>query len=156
MADLTVNITESLVLNGSARGSSNSLTITNIESVYERVVKVPANSDGTVVLTKDTISSSDGALDIQDTKYIRVTNLDSTNTVNLSLQIDTGEDDSGADESASISLPAGHSFMMGTPHTALNVNDEVATIQTSMKDLESIIVDSADQDVIVEVFVAGL
>jgi hypothetical protein len=156
MADLTVNITESLVLNGSARGSSNSLTITNIESVYERVVKVPANSDGTVVLTKDTISSSDGALDIQDTKYIRVTNLDSTNTVNLSLQIDTGEDDSGADESASISLPAGHSFMMGTPHTALNVNDEVATIQTSMKDLESIIIDSADQDVIVEVFVAGL
>tara|TARA_Y100000401_G_scaffold110124_1_gene107017 strand:+ start:630 stop:1100 length:471 start_codon:yes stop_codon:yes gene_type:complete len=156
MADLTVNITESLVLNGSARGSSNSLTITNIESVYERIVKVPANSDGTVVLTKDTISSSDGALDIQDTKYIRITNLDSTNNVNLSLQIDRGNNDSSADASASISLPAGHTFMMGTPHDAIACNDSTAGIDTSMKDLESIIVDSADQDVIVEVFVAGL
>tara|TARA_X000001388_G_scaffold77242_1_gene77203 strand:- start:26 stop:496 length:471 start_codon:yes stop_codon:yes gene_type:complete len=155
MADLTVTLTEDLLLNGSTRGSTNILTITGIESVYERVVTIPANSDGTVVLTKDTIASQDGAVDIQDTKYIRVTNLDSTNNVNLSLQIDTGEDDSGADESASISLPAGHSFMMGTPHTALNVNDEVATIQTSMKDLESIIIDSADQNVTVEVFVAG-
>ena len=156
MADLTVNITESLVLNGSARGSSNSLTITNIESVYERIVKVPANSDGTVVLTKDTISSSDGALDIQDTKYIRITNLDSTNNVNLSLQIDRGNNDSSADASVTVSLPAGHTFMMGTPHDALAVLDDSATIDTAMKDLESIIVDSADQDVIVEVFVAGL
>ena len=44
---------------------------------------------------------------------------------------------------------------MGTPHDAINVNDSSASIQTSMKDLESIIVDSADQNVTVEVFVAG-
>ena len=155
MANLTVTITEDLILNGSTRGSTNQLTITGIESVYERVVTIPANSDGTVVLNKDTIASSDGAVDIQDTKYIRVTNLDSTNNVNISLQVDVGNDDSAADESASISLPAGHSFMMGTPHDAINVNDSSASIQTSMKDLESIIVDSADQNVTVEVFVAG-
>ena len=155
MANLTVTITEDLILNGSTRGSTNQLTITGIESVYERVVTIPANSDGTVVLNKDTIASSDGAVDIQDTKYIRVTNLDSTNNVNISLQVDVGNDDSAADESASIWLPAGHSFMMGTPHDAINVNDSSASIQTSMKDLESIIVDSADQNVTVEVFVAG-
>ena len=102
MANLTVTITEDLILNGSTRGSTNQLTITGIESVYERVVTIPANSDGTVVLNKDTIASSDGAVDIQDTKYIRVTNLDSTNNVNISLQVDVGNDDSAADESASI------------------------------------------------------
>jgi|TARA_A100001515_G_scaffold75411_1_gene59990 hypothetical protein len=155
MADLTVTLTEDLLLNGSTRGSTNILTITGIESVYERVVTIPANSDGTVVLSKDDISSSDGAVDIQDTKYIRVTNLDTTNNVNLSLQIDSGNDDSAADESATISLPAGHTFMMGTPHDAVAVSDANATIVTALHDLESIIVDSADQNVTVEVFVAG-
>ena len=155
MADLTVTLTEDLLLNGSTRGSTNILTITGIESVYERVVTIPANSDGTVVLSKHTIASQDGAVDIQDTKYIRVTNLDSTNNVNLSLQIDSGNDDSAADESATISLPAGHTFMMGTPHDAVAVSDANATIVTALHDLESIIVDSADQNVTVEVFVAG-
>jgi len=155
MANLTVTITENVILNGSVRGSTNQLTITGIEHTLERVVTIPANSDGTVVLTKDTIASQDGALDIQDTKYIRITNLDSTNNVNLSLQIDSDNNDSVADESCTISLPAGHTFMMGTPHDAINVNDSSASIQTAMKDLESIIVDSADQNVTVEIFVAG-
>ena len=155
MADLTVTLTEDLLLNGSTRGSTNILTITGVESVYERVVTIPANSDGTVVLTKDTIASSDGALDIQDTKYISVTNLDSTNNVNISLQIDADNDDSAANESATISLPAGHTFMMGTPHDAVAVSGANANIVTALHDLESIIIDSADQNVTVEVFVAG-
>tara|TARA_R100000005_G_C4999493_1_gene206251 strand:+ start:3707 stop:4177 length:471 start_codon:yes stop_codon:yes gene_type:complete len=156
MADLVVTLTESVLINGTQRGSNNTLTITDIEHTFERVVTIPANSDGTVLLTKDTIASSDGATDIQDTKYIRVTNLDSTNNVNLSLQIDVNNNDSVADASASISLPAGHSFIMGTPHDAINVNSENASIVTAMKDLESIIVDSADQNVKVELFVAGI
>ncbi|MAK54932.1 MAG: hypothetical protein CML17_03670 [Pusillimonas sp.] len=155
MANLTVTITENVILNGSVRGSTNQLTITGIEHTLERVVTIPANSDGTVVLTKDTIASQDGAVDIQDTKYIRITNLDSTNNVNLSLQIDANNNDSDAERSATISLPAGQSFMMGTPHDAIAVNDSTASIETTMKDLESIIVDSADQNVTVEIFVAG-
>lgn len=155
MANLTVTITENVILNGSVRGSTNQLTITNIEHTFERVVTIPANSDGTVVLTKDTIASQDGAVDIQDTKYIRITNLDTTNNVNLSLQIDSGNDDSSANESATISLPAGQTFMMGTPHDAVAVSDSGPGIVTNLHDLESIIIDSADQNVKVEVFVAG-
>ena len=156
MADLVVTLTESVIINGTQRGSQNTLTIANVEHTFERVVTIPANSDGTVVLNKDTIASSDGAVDIQDTKYIRITNLDTTNNVNLSLQIDTGNNDSAADNSASISLPAGYSFIMGTPHDAIAVSSEEASVITAMKDLESIIVDSADQNVKVEVFVAGV
>ena len=155
MANLTVTLTESVTLNGSVRGSTNQLTITGIESVFERIVSIPGGLDTTVVLTKNTVASSDGAIDIQNTKYIRITNLDSTNSVNLSLQIDSDNDDSIADESCSILLEPGRTFMLGTPHECANVNDSSAGIQASLKDLESIIVDSGGNTVQIEVFVAG-
>ena len=88
MADLTVTISEDVLLNGSTRGSTNTLTITGIEQVMERIVTIPNDQDTTVLLTKATVAMSDGAIDIHDTKYIRITNLDSTNSVKLSLQID--------------------------------------------------------------------
>ena len=155
MANLTVTLTESVTLNGSVRGSTNQLTITGIEHVMERIVTVPGGADTTVLLNKSMVSLSDGAIDIQDTKYIRITNLDSTNSVNLSLQIDAGNDDSAAERSATILLEAGKTFMLGTPHEAIAVNDSTATIETSMKDLESILVDSGSNAVKLELFVAG-
>ena len=155
MANLTVTLTESVTLNGSVRGSTNQLTITGIEQVMERIVTIPASADTTVLLAKSTVATSDGAIDIQDTKYIRITNLDSTNSVTLSLQVDVGNDDSSADESASILLEAGKTFMLGTPHECVNVNDSSASIQQSLKDLESILVDSGSNAVKLEVFVAG-
>ena len=155
MANLTVTLTESVTLNGSVRGSTNQLTITGIEHVMERIVTIPASADTTVLLTKDTVASSDSAVDIQDTKYIRVTNLDSTNSVTLSLQIDNNNDDSAADVSCSILLEAGKTFMLGTPHECVNVSDANANILTNLKDLESILVDSGSNAVKLEVFVAG-
>ena len=155
MANLTVTLTESVTLNGSVRGSTNQLTITGIEQVMERIVTIPASADTTVLLAKSTVATSDGAIDIQDTKYIRITNLDSTNSVTLSLQVDVDNDDSAADESCSILLEAGKTFMLGTPHECVNVNDSSASIQQSLKDLESILVDSAANSVKLELFVAG-
>ena len=155
MANLTVTLTESVTLNGSVRGSTNQLTITGIEQVMERIVTIPASADTTVLLAKSTVATSDGAIDIQDTKYIRITNLDSTNSVTLSLQVDVDNDDSAADESCSKLLEAGKTFMLGTPHECVNVNDSSASIQQSLKDLESILVDSGSNAVKLEVFVAG-
>ena len=155
MANLTVTLTESVTLNGSVRGSTNQLTITGIEQVMERIVTIPASADTTVLLAKSTVATSDGAIDIQDTKYIRITNLDSTNSVTLSLQVDVDNHDSAADESCSILLEAGKTFMLGTPHECVNVNDSSASIQQSLKDLESILVDSGSNAVKLEVFVAG-
>ncbi len=155
MANLTVTLTESVTLNGSVRGSTNQLTITGIETILERIVTIPASADTTVLLNKSGVNTSDGAIDIQDTKYIRITNLDSTNSVTLSLQVDVDNDDSAADESCSILLEAGKTFMLGTPHECVNVNDSSASIQQSLKDLESILVDSAANSVKLELFVAG-
>ena len=155
MANLTVTVSESVTLNGAVRGNTNELTITGIEHVMERIVTIPATVDATVLVAKSGVNTSDGAIDIQDTKYIRITNLDSTNSVHLSFQLDANENDSGADNSVTILLEAGKTFMLGTPHDAIGVDDDSNTLQTSLADVESILVDSFTNAVKLEVFVAG-
>ena len=93
-------------------------------------------------------------MDLESIKYIRVTNLDSTNSVNLSLQIAGGEDGS-ANMSATVLLEAGKSFMLGTVHDGIAVDDDAAGIVTALTDLESILVDSASNAVQLEVLIAS-
>mgnify|MGYP003656871465 CR=1 FL=1 len=42
MADLTVTLTETVTLNGSARGSTNTLTVSGVDDVYHRIITVPS------------------------------------------------------------------------------------------------------------------
>jgi hypothetical protein len=156
MADLTVTLTEDVTVNGHQYGGTKSFIVSGIVDVYKRILTVPASVDTTLVSFKDTVGGADGAMDIQNVKYIRVTNLDSSNAVNLSLQIDNDEDDSAADESATISLGAGKSFVLGTPHDSVCVNDTNATIDTTLHDLESILVDSSTHAVRMEILVASV
>jgi len=152
---LTVTLTESITLNGQSYGSTRSHSIASVNEIYKRVLTIPANNDTTVVSFKSATSTSDVSIDIQDAKYLRITNLDDTNAINLSLQIDADEDDSAADESATIALAAGQSFIMGSPHDSIAVSDANATIVTDLHDLESVLIDSSSNAVDVEVFVAS-
>jgi len=155
MATLDVTIKESVTLNGKDRGSENVLSITSVNEVLHRIVTCPANQDTTVAVLKSATNVADGALDLGDVKYIRVTNLDSTNSINLSLQVETGEDDSAADSSATILVAAGRSYIMGTPEDGIAVSDDNATIVTTLNDLESILVDPGANAISVEVFIAS-
>ena len=155
MATLAVTITESLTLNGKDRGSENILEISSVSEVFHRVVTCPASVDTTVATFRSATNVADGALDVEDVKYIRVTNLDSSNPINLSLQIDAGEDDSAADESATILIEAGRSFIMGSPSDGIAVDDSSATIVTTLHNLESLLVDPLTNAVSVEVFIAS-
>ena len=157
MANLTVTLTESVTLNGTARGSTNSLTVSGVNDVFHRIVTVPAgSSDLTLVSFTNSMENRDGALDRDLVKYIRVTNLDGSNPVNLSLQIDAGEDDSAADASTTLLLEAGKSFIMGSPSDGIATDDDAATIVTTLNNLESIIADSISAAVQVEVFIASV
>ena len=156
MADLTVTITESVTLNGVDQGATTSLTVASVVETFKRIVACPTGVDTTVATFRSTSAVADGALDVEDVRYIRVTNLDGTNPVNLSLQIDAGEDDSAADESCTILLEAGKSFMMGIPSDGIAVADNAATIVTALHNLESILVDPLSNEVAVEVFIAGV
>ena len=97
----------------------------------------------------------DGALDVQDVKYVRLTNLDNSNSLTLSLQVEAGEDDSGADDSASLLVEAGKSIMLGTPHDSINVKDDAATLVTDLVDLDSLVVQPGANAIDVEVFIAS-
>ena len=155
MATLSTTITESVTLNGAERGSEITLDIGSVTEVMHRIVKCPSGSDTTIATFKSTTAISDGALDLGNVKYIRVTNLDSTNSINLSLQVETGEDDSAADSSATILVAAGRSFIMGTPEDGIGVSDANATIITTLNDLESLLVDPGSNTITVEVFIAS-
>tara|TARA_R100001082_G_C4344988_1_gene151885 strand:- start:734 stop:1231 length:498 start_codon:yes stop_codon:yes gene_type:complete len=155
---LTVKITESITLNGSAQGSENTLSIGSIKQVQKRIVSCPANSETTVVHFKQVVGAAtkfDGALDVQDVKYVRLTNLDNSNSLTLSLQVEVGEDDSGADTSASLLVEPGKSFIIGSPHDGIGVSDANANLVTDLVDLDSLVVQPGGNAIDVEVFVAS-
>ena len=155
MATLSVTHSESIVLNGQQFGGTNIFSISGINDVYKRIVTCPSGSDTTVAIFDSTEAIADGSIDVQEAVYVRVTNLDSTNSVNLSVQIDSGEDDSAANESATCLLAAGQSFVIGTPHESFHFDDDAATIITALTDIESILIDPSSNAVKIEVLVAS-
>ena len=139
-ATLTVTISESVTLNGQDLGATNEKTIASINEIYKRIVTCPANSETTLAHFHSSVADGTLApLDIDDVKYIRITNLDDTTSVTLSLQSDVGEDDSAADESASLLIEAGRSFIMGVPNDGIGISDANANLVTDLVDLESLV-----------------
>ena len=161
MANLKVTIREELTLNGYDQGAKNTLSISDIDEVFKRIVTCPANNETTIARFRSSVGNASGtatfdsALDVQDVKYVRVTNLDGSNSLTLSLQVEVGEDDSGADTSASVLVEAGKSFIMGSPHDGINLSDTNANLVTDLVDLDSLVVQPGSNSVDVEVYVAS-
>ena len=152
---LKVKIQEDIILDNQDYGSKRIFEISSITNITKKIVSIAGDDDATVLVFKSTTASADGALDLQTVKYIRITNLDSSNSVNISLQLDSGEDNSAADLSITHLLEAGRSFLMGAPDEGAHTDDDSASIVTSLTDLESIIVDPGSNSGQVEVFVAS-
>jgi len=85
MATLTTTLTESITLNGSLRGSSNSVTTTGINDVFERIVTCAHSQTTTIATFAASPHTSAGAIDVDRTKYIRVTNLDVLAEIELAI-----------------------------------------------------------------------
>ena len=128
--------------------------ITGINNVIKRVITVAAGNDTTLASFHSDQHDDDMTIDVENVKYVRLTNLDASNLINLNFQLDAGEDDSAADESASFQLLAGHSFTMGDADDCMSVDDDAATPDLSMHPLESIIVDSGSNAVQIEMLIA--
>ena len=79
MADLVTTISETVTLNGSLRGSSNSVTTTDIVDVVERILTCTHSQTTTIAVFAAFPYSSAGAFDVDRCRYIRVTNLDLEN-----------------------------------------------------------------------------
>ena len=83
MADLVTTISESVVLNSSLRGSTNSVTTSGIGDVFERIVTCDHSQTTTIATFAAAPYTSAGAIDVDDVRYIRVTNLDTQGTIEL-------------------------------------------------------------------------
>jgi hypothetical protein len=85
MADLTTTVTENVTINGSVRGSTNTVTTTGINNVYERVVTCTSAQTTHLAAFDSNSYGSAVQIDKEDVRYIRVTNLDSTNSLELAI-----------------------------------------------------------------------
>tara|TARA_R110000737_G_scaffold295659_1_gene302292 strand:- start:133 stop:585 length:453 start_codon:yes stop_codon:yes gene_type:complete len=101
-ANLTVTLTDSVSLNGQKYGNTNTLTVAEIDEVYSRVVEVPISAFTNVLELG--AASGQGVLKASNVKYIRITNLDDTNYVNLKVF---------GTNAMVIKLEAGKSFILG-------------------------------------------
>jgi hypothetical protein len=77
MANLITTISEGVTLNGSVRGTTNTVTTTGIIDVLERILTCTHSQTTTVAVFNSTPYGADGALDVENCKYLRVTNLSS-------------------------------------------------------------------------------
>ena len=153
MANLVVTHTESLTLNGSQQGGTNTLTITGINEVYKRVVTITTTE--TNILSFDDAAIGQGKFIEANVRYIRFTNLDGTNFITLTF---TNED---GDEAAMI-LDKGCSFIFnadldGGVVNVFNATENAnANSDAALGDLTLIQADANSSSCKLEVFVATL
>ena len=84
MATLTVTIQEEITINGKDRGNKNAVTIDSVSEIFTRVLEI-TNTEQTV-LSFQASNPSGGAIKDATMQYLRITNLDSTNSVDLRIQ----------------------------------------------------------------------
>ena len=146
-ATLTVTITESVTLNGSDQGATNTLTVSNVDEVYKRILTCPASNTTTIATFNSDAHGAANAIDIEDSKYIRVTNKDNTNAVELAVV--------GAATLYQVALKAGESHILGSPDDLMLAEADTSPSFGTMADLGSIQVNPDSNAVKVELFIAG-
>ena len=104
MADLVTTVTETVTLNGALRGSTNTVTTTGIGDVLERIVTCAHSQTTTIATFAASPHTSAGAIDVDRTKYIRVTNLDANAEIELAVQTTTS--------SYTVTITAGNSHIL--------------------------------------------
>jgi len=154
-ATMTVTISETISLNGKDQGATNTISVESIKEVFKRIVRCVDDTDCTIATFQTATNTADGAIDLENVRYIRVTNLDDTNPMNLSLQV-AGAEGGTANMSTTILVKAGESFLLGTVHDGIALDDDAAGIVTALTDLESLLVDPLSENIDVEVFIASV
>ena len=149
MADLVVTISESVTINGALRGSSNSLTASSIIDTFERVVTCPHSATTTIATFSSNVYDSAGAIDKENVRYIRISNLSATYDVEIGV--------AGAASNYSMLIPAGNSHIIARADNVMLAEADAVPQYGALADLAKIEVrPTASNDVNVELFVATI
>ena len=144
---LKVKIQEDIVLDNQDYGSKRVLEISSIDEIYKRIVTCPASQTTTVVVFNSNVYGANGAVDVEDSKYIRITNLDSSNAVEIGLV--------GAATNYQVTLAAGQSHILGSADDLLLAEADTSPSYGTMTDLGKIACNPGSNAVNLEVFVAS-
>ena len=147
MANLTTTISESVTLNGANRGTTNTITTTGIVDVYERILTCAHSNTTTIATFASTPHTSAGALDVENTAYVRITNLDTAQALYLAVV--------GTATNYTVKLRPGASHILFNGEEVFVGEADTSPGFTSFEDLASIQAKPiSGTDVQVEMFVA--
>ena len=147
MADLVVTISESVNINGALRGSSNTLTTTGIVDTFERVLTAAHSQTTTICTFATTPHTSAGALDVENCKYLRITNLSETEDMKLALVT--------TNTNYQVTVRAGGSHVLFQAEEGAIGEEDTSPAFPTLEDITSVQVrPSGSADVQVETFVA--
>ena len=146
MANLITTLTESVTLNGSVRGSTNTVTTTGIVDVFERILTCTHSQTTTIAVFGSTPHSADGALDVENCKYLRVTNLSDDQDMKVALVT--------ANTNYQVTVRAGGSHILFQAEEALIGEEDASPAFPTLEDVVTVEVrPSASTDIQVEIFV---
>ena len=147
MADLTVTISETVTINGALRGSSNTIATTNIVDTYERVLTAAHSQTTIICIFESTPHSAAGALDVENCKYLRVTNLSTTEDMKLALVT--------TNTNYQVTVRAGGSHILFQAEEGAIAEADTSPNFPTLEDITSVQVrPSGTEDIQVETFVA--
>ena len=147
MATLKVKIQEDIVLGNHDYGSKRILEIGSINEIMKRVVTCAASQTTTIGVFNSNAYGAAGAIDIEDSKYIRVTNLDGSNSIELAVV--------GAATLYQVKVGAGQSHVLGSADDLMLSEADTSPSFGTMADLGSIQVNPGGNAVDVELFIAS-
>lgn len=107
-ATLKVTVKESIILNGSEQGATNTKSITGINEVSKRILSVPT-SEVQIIAFSTAVAA--GTFVESNVRYIRITNKDGTNHITLVFKNEFNHE-------VSIKLDAGQSFIFNGDNSA--------------------------------------
>ena len=147
MSTLTVTISESVSLNGASRGATNTITTSNIVDIFERILTCAHSNTTTIVTFASTPHASAGALDVENCKYMRITNLSTTEDVKLALVT--------TNTNYQVTVRAGGSHMLFQAEEGAIAEADTTPNFPTLEDITSVQVrPAATTDAQVEMFVA--
>ena len=130
MADLTVTVTESIILNNAKRGSTNTLTVSDITDTFERLVTCPHSQTTTIATFAAAVHTSSSAIDVDLVKYIRVTNLDENAEIELAVV--------GTSDNYQVTITAGNSHVLSQAAAILLGEEDTTPSFATMENLASL------------------
>ena len=151
-ATMTVTVTERINLNGTAQGSSNTLSIDSIGEVFKQIVA--CTTDRNELFAAIASGTDKGSFLEANIRYIRITNLDDTNHVVLFFKNESNDE-------FAVKLDKGQSFiynadLSGGVVDTFDANTAGATSSGQLADLTNVYAQADTATVDLELFVASV